>query len=354
MLDKIITNKLIKIYQRLGNHPEWVQGGGGNVSVKISNDQMLIKASGFAFKDITEQEGLVLVNYKTIRNYFQNLSVVDGEKLEKTSTDFVIKNTINSQGGAVIRPSIETGFHSFLNKYVIHTHTVYVNALACALEAESLIRKIFENSSFQISWVPYANPGFDLTLAVAKSVVGWSDRENNIGVFFLQNHGIIITGDDLGECVKIHQQIDAKLKKYFNEDESYPLPKIVVVDKGFQSVTSWLEKHVNYNEIDRNLFSQVLFPDQIVYLNNNACLCTDNNCQAKVQICDQKILYKTSRKEAQTIEETMLVYLYILYLQKKVGLKPSVIDQKNVDYINNMEGEKYRKEILSNSKANVI
>ena len=41
------------------------------------------------------------------------------------------------------RPSIETGFHSYLGKFVIHTHSVFTNILNCSVEGKDQIKKLF-------------------------------------------------------------------------------------------------------------------------------------------------------------------------------------------------------------------
>ncbi|MBQ9239669.1 MAG: hypothetical protein IJ191_10255, partial [Treponema sp.] len=51
-----------------------VQAGGGNSSVKINPDQMLIKASGFQLADLKENVGYCMVNPAVISVYFEKNS----------------------------------------------------------------------------------------------------------------------------------------------------------------------------------------------------------------------------------------------------------------------------------------
>ena len=62
---------LEKISQAVGNSPDLVQGGGGNTSVKLDDTKMAVKASGFKLKEITPNEGYVVVDYQKIRQYHQ-------------------------------------------------------------------------------------------------------------------------------------------------------------------------------------------------------------------------------------------------------------------------------------------
>ena len=61
-------SQLEKISQIIGNLPQYVQGGGGNTSVKINDELMAVKASGYKLKQITTSEGFVVINYKNIKN----------------------------------------------------------------------------------------------------------------------------------------------------------------------------------------------------------------------------------------------------------------------------------------------
>ena len=56
-MDKTLK-ELIRISNTVGRDPSLVQGGGGNTSVKTDNAQnMYIKASGTALKDMTAAQG---------------------------------------------------------------------------------------------------------------------------------------------------------------------------------------------------------------------------------------------------------------------------------------------------------
>ena len=58
--------KLAWLSQKIGNRLDYVQGGGGNISVKISDNLMAIKASGFELKNLTENYGFAFVNHQRI------------------------------------------------------------------------------------------------------------------------------------------------------------------------------------------------------------------------------------------------------------------------------------------------
>lgn len=51
----------VKISKYSGMREDLVQAGGGNSSFKISDDKMVVKASGFQLADVTEEDGYALV-----------------------------------------------------------------------------------------------------------------------------------------------------------------------------------------------------------------------------------------------------------------------------------------------------
>ncbi|MEK7102217.1 MAG: class II aldolase/adducin family protein, partial [Patescibacteria group bacterium] len=53
----------------LGSRPDYVQGGGGNMSAKLPDGGLLIKASGIALKDMTRDHGLVTLDTAPLRAY---------------------------------------------------------------------------------------------------------------------------------------------------------------------------------------------------------------------------------------------------------------------------------------------
>ena len=102
---------LIDISHKVGKKISYIQGGGGNTSIKINKSLMAIKASGTNLKDMGINKGQTLVDFKRINNF------LDGPEISEE--DFSAKiNSISADKSQ--RPSIETGFHSLLGKFVIH------------------------------------------------------------------------------------------------------------------------------------------------------------------------------------------------------------------------------------------
>ena len=289
---KSYVDNLIDISKKIGLCPEFVQGGGGNTSVKINDNLMAIKASGYLLKDMSENDGFSFVNYLDIKNHIKS-NKISGDTEDDFSA-FIKEKTSKIEGYPNLKPSIETGFHALLpQKYIIHTHSVYANIICCSKDGEDTAQKLFPSSI----WVKYANPGKDITIAIANVT---KDKPSNI--IFMQNHGIIICAKSSGEAYNLHKSVNNKIINHFNIGIDFELEKI---DLDIEEVKE-----------------KVIFPDQVVYL-----------------------LSENLRNSASGLE-TLYAYNYIIKKIKNLGLTPNFISKKDINYIENMESEKYRTSLI--------
>ena len=178
MQEDIKLDNLINMSHEIGNEIAYVQGGGGNTSVKLDTMKMAIKASGIALKDMSAEQGFSVVDYQKVNKYHCSPDSSE-DRYSESITNFAIDSSA--------KPSIETGFHALLGEYVIHSHSVFLNVLLCAKEGKDLILEHFPESI----WVDYFTPGKDLTLAIKNSLNGREDSFE--GLIFLENHGIIVS-----------------------------------------------------------------------------------------------------------------------------------------------------------------
>lgn len=159
--------------KQVGNDRCLCQGYGGNISVKLSNDMMMIKSSGTKVK-----------NHK--------YSIVD-------STG---KNILGP------RASIETKMHLiFKEKCVMHFHPICVTTLLCLKDSKRIISELFQ----EYEYVEYVNPGNEL----AQSISGTRS------LCFLENHGLIVAGTALQECTDKMMFVENKSKEFLKQSSSY-------------------------------------------------------------------------------------------------------------------------------------
>lgn len=339
-----------KISQAVGNRADITQGGGGNTSAKLNDELMAVKASGFALKQVTDKEGYVVVNYKNIKKYYDEVDLSSGVDYEKDSVEFAKRNVVRMEGLKDLRPSVEAGFHSVLKKYVIHTHSVYANIICCATNGKDLLNNIYSNKDYGFIWIPYINPGFSLTLKIKEQIEKYVKNKNQFPkVVFMENHGLIVTADDCEECIELNEKVNEAIKEYFNIKEAYPDIKLTKIDENvYKSSTTYLTEFFKGNNMDKDYFDKVvLYPDQLVYLSGNVSI---NGPENKLNIDTQtgEVVYRTNYQEALAMEETLVALLYVINGIKEKGLSLKTMTAQEIDFIANWESEKYRKKVIKN------
>jgi len=184
MLNRGTLAGLAEMSRVVGARPDYVQGGGGNTSVKPGNGLMAIKASGCRLSQVTQDDGFAVVETDTLRD-------VTAE-----------------QGYKPLRPSVEASFHALLGKYVLHTHPVYANLPLCSDEGPQRLPEIMAGYSYII--VPYINPGAELAAAIKERL------KPETQIIFMVNHGLAVTADTADECLSLHDKINERIARAYN------------------------------------------------------------------------------------------------------------------------------------------
>ncbi len=330
--------KFAEMCAKIGVMKDYVQGGGGNASCKHDKNKMAIKASGFTIGEITESSGFADVDFIKIREYHTDVKESELAHREANSTPFTMSCVFPDSDGNKLRPSVETGFHSIMKKYVMHTHPVYANAVTCAVGGRELAKKILGDTDFL--WIPYINPGFSLTLVIKDEIEAF---EKNTGLFpkviFLENHGLITTSDDADECLELHFKVNEQIKDYLGSDVFYSPISLKEENNTYICDDSFVTEFIDTFGIDE-IEKSVLYPDQLVYL--NAAL-----KDGKISFTDSRMAINAPAKEAAAIVETFAAFCYVLTSIKKAGLSVHTMDDAATGFINNWESEKYRKSIAN-------
>ncbi len=329
------------ISQYAGGRLDFVQGGGGNTSYKFDGSIMAIKASGYSMLDVEEEEGYVTVDYAAIKDRYAKLAQKADVDVEKETLAINMECIRLQPGMEDRRPSVEVGFHSYLKRAVVHTHSVYSNILCCSEEGERIAEEIFDGSGLNYIFIPFINPGFRLSMYVRDKV---EEHEAANGKYpdliFMENHGIIASSDDAVEAIEIHDKANDLIAKYFS-CAPFPQPIIAAQDDAFVSETLYLKAFAKRFCADEKYFdTTILYPDQLVYLGDNlgkTILINDN---------EAKIVYKTSEKQARVIEEVMLGIAYIITEIDHAGIMLKLLCDEGVNFIRNWESEKYRASLV--------
>ena len=337
---KLGINELVETCRFVGVHPDLVQGGGGNNSVKIDSERMLIKASGIELKNVTVDDGVVMVNFKEIKDFFyENISLPTNPRLNTVLQEYTIQDDNMSP---LLRPSIEAGFHSLLKKYVIHSHSVYANILSCSFEGEAIFNNLMSEINIDFAWVKYTTPGAELTLRMAEDSMSFSNKEFP-NVIILENHGLIIHSDNYNEVYQLSELIEITIKNHFGITQNYPKVRISKLsDTNYTSATAYINNFLTLNTV----FKRIIFPDQMVYFDNNISY-DDQLKKINIDLVNKTLCYHCSEREAMAIEETIVAYLFIISHIEKYNLTLRTISTKSIERIVNMESEKYRRDLLN-------
>jgi rhamnose utilization protein RhaD (predicted bifunctional aldolase and dehydrogenase)/NAD(P)-dependent dehydrogenase (short-subunit alcohol dehydrogenase family) len=197
---------LVEISQFYGSNKAMVIAGGGNTSFK-TEDNLWVKASGFALATITE-EGFAVMDRKKLAKISENEYSTDSFERESQIKDDLADATITKDK----RPSVETSFHDAINyKFVIHLHPTLVNGIMCSNKAEELVKPVFGEEAV---YIPYIDPGYILFKAVEAKIIEFRAAKGyDPKVILLQNHGIFVSADTTQEVIDIYDEIIANIEK---------------------------------------------------------------------------------------------------------------------------------------------
>ena len=146
-----------------------------------------VKGSGWDLATI-EPEGHPAVRLDPLLN-LRGLEILSDE-------DMVAAQRQNLLDSNSPNPSVETLLHAFIpHKYIDHTHSLAVLALANQPNAIDICKSIFGD---RVAIVPYVMPGFDLAIAASKAFEKANKNALSKGFeiegMVLINHGIFSFG----------------------------------------------------------------------------------------------------------------------------------------------------------------
>jgi rhamnose utilization protein RhaD (predicted bifunctional aldolase and dehydrogenase) len=156
----------------LGADPRHVQGPGGNTSIKLTPEKMLIKASGCELR-LAETENV--------------FTEVELPRIQAALADGAADPLAGAVATGGLKPSIETTLHAVMrHRVVIHTHSIPVVALLCRSDARTVLAERLPTRDWV--FVEYARPGKPLAQLIADALTETPDAS----VVFMRNHGIVV------------------------------------------------------------------------------------------------------------------------------------------------------------------
>lgn len=174
---RVYTSRII------GQVPDLVLHGGGNTSVKITQDDgtriIHVKGSGWDLETI-EAPGLPAVYLQPLLDARHQGRLSDPEMVA-----LLRKNLLEADAP---NPSVEALLHAYLpDTFVDHTHSTAVLVLADQDNSEEIMREIYGD---RLAFLPYVMPGYDLSIAGANLFDQFPDCQG----LWLKNHGLFTFG----------------------------------------------------------------------------------------------------------------------------------------------------------------
>ncbi len=344
-----------RMSQAAGSRSDYVQGGGGNTSVKLANGLMAIKASGFCLSDIRPDKAYAVLDYEALRRFYGEHEPDAFEDTEKEGAACAKANIKVIDGLEPLRPSVEAGFHSILGTFVMHTHSVYANLATCSTACRAIAAHAFAGADYAWGWVEYTDPGARLTFAIRDELKRVQcETGKTPSVILMQNHGIIVHAETANECLAIHADANERLARLFGlTGTSFPEISVRQLAAGFTCAeVPYLRKRLQCSACAQQLIEQPLYPDQMVFLSGTFELDADEVPAGKAVANTQtgELIMNLPLRQAKTLVETLTAVLFILEHVKASGYEVSTMGEAARAFIANWESEKYRKS-LAEGKA---
>jgi rhamnose utilization protein RhaD (predicted bifunctional aldolase and dehydrogenase) len=205
MIDR---HALLDLCHELGDPArDLVLSGEGNVSIRLGEERMLIKASGCSLRTMTADD-LLEVDRHVI------LGLVSGADVTDDETARVYRQSIVREDESGRMPSVEAILHAVIYEetavgVVAHTHPVAVNALLCSTSPELLVGgALFPDQIVALGrhqlLVPYTDPGVPLAAAVRAALRGFAEQHGEPPrVVYLVNHGVFVLAGTPAEALHV-------------------------------------------------------------------------------------------------------------------------------------------------------
>lgn len=345
--------EFIEMSKYAGMREDLVQAGGGNSSVKLDKQTMIIKASGFQLADITEEDGYAIVDPEVVVDFFGDNKM---EEIKEEQEQEIL--TIAFVSGK--KPSIETFLHAITDKYTLHTHPTLVNILTARSNGFDILQQLFPDALL----VPYATPGINLAkeyfMAHRKSKL----LENQIfDIVFLKNHGLIVSGKRGSDVIAKTEEVIEKIADYLKIDiihnqkvtQIYNLMK--KVDPNFSDIVvmsnnKTIQEYVRFEYAGRWDYS--FCPDCVVYCGKQVLVL--NDCE-DIKVVQNHIeqygkpvvvlwnqntyIIAQSIKKVKEIECVLAFSAEVIMYNK--GHEIDLLSEREKDFLLNWDSEKYRK-----------
>lgn len=205
-----LLEELIRVSKVVGAEPDWVQGGGGNTSVKSADGAtMLVKASGTTLAQMDATRGWAELDLEATRKVIATPGLAELPAREREEQVLKLLRAAARQPEGV-RPSVESNLHALLDRVVIHSHPVQLTAFLASNGSREQWKSVLSGIDEPALYLNYVDPGFTLASALAQQIVAF-EKERGVRpqIVLLENHGLIVAAPTADLCLELHERVVA-------------------------------------------------------------------------------------------------------------------------------------------------
>ncbi|MBW8035700.1 MAG: SDR family NAD(P)-dependent oxidoreductase, partial [Planctomycetes bacterium] len=372
---------LIRISNAAGKNPSFVQGGGGNTSIKTDDGKfMYIKASGTALKDMNPKKGWRRIKLAPVISLMQDESLA---KLPVHTREPEVVNRLllacddNVTDGS--RPSVEAHLHAYLGKCVIHLHPSAVGAYVNAKGGKAKLERLFKDLKKPFLWVPYADPGYMLAKKITELTAKYEENfQVKPQVIFLEKHGLFISASSPNSSLQLTKKVTKKCSdrlKHPTSVKARPVQNIRIQQAAMRIRKAFYDACGDYGSVSyftndtiasflrrkdcKRLLRGVLTPDELFYSNGPALWLENLDAKkitAKIRAFIDKGqkppiaflvkglgLFAAGKKmKAITVRDIVTSSLFIRTNADRLG-SIAALNKRQQDFINKWRSETFRK-----------
>ncbi len=191
--------QLLALSHYYGADPEFVIAGGGNTSVKLG-ERLLVKASGSALASLRPQD-VVELDRAALQALLESTLSSDPKVREEEFKQAVLGARTEPEKGQ--RPSVEAVLHHLVpGRFVVHTHSAAVNAVACSREGRAIVERELGD---QALWIDPVDPGFVLATVLERALGEYraATGQDCPRAVIMANHGLVVSGETL-DAIRDH------------------------------------------------------------------------------------------------------------------------------------------------------
>lgn len=331
MIDKANIEELKKYSEKIGSNIDWIQGAGGNTSVK-DEETLWVKASGCWLANAISDDIFIPLKISEVNKAIANNSL----------------NEITSSSSK-LRPSIETSLHALMpHKYVFHTHSVSIISVAVLLNGKDYLENLFKDLNW--AWVPYEIPGINLAHKIQEVL---SEKPD---VIVLANHGIVVGAEMAKDAYKILCDVEIMIGRGLRTVATEDLTKLeFLIDNTNYRICKYpiVNSLANDKLSLKIMQTGTLYPDHIVFLGPGpmkiieiekiASLLVNEGSNEKNKVIVIEGMGVIVDENISKNAEDMLYCLAGVLLRINSNEKICYLNQKNEDDLLGLNSEKFRK-----------